>query len=124
MAQSGRFSLALRVLAVLAAEPEQRHTSAEIAEALGTGPVMVRRLFGVLHRAGFIVQRKGPHGGAKLKHAARSVGLGDLFHAVEPDWLTLDDPALDPGVARVRKDAIDAMNETSLAGLLKRSKRS
>ncbi len=123
MAQSGRFSLAVRILTVLASEPERRHTSAEIAEALSTSPVMVRRLFGALHRGGFIVQRKGPSGGAKLKQPAKSIGLGDVFLATEPNWLTTGDPTLAAAVERARKDAVAAMNETSLAGLVKRLKK-
>ena len=81
MAQSGRFGLSVRVLGVLAAEPEAMLTSAVIAERLKTSPVMVRRVFGTLSKAGLIVQRKGPSGGAKLKVAAREIGLGDVFLA-------------------------------------------
>src|SRR5271163_440269 len=67
MAQSGRFQLSVRVLAVLASEPDAMHTSSAIAEALKESAVMVRRTFLLLQKAGLIVQRKGPHGGAKLK---------------------------------------------------------
>ena len=83
---------------------------------------MVRRLFGVLHRAGFIVQRKGPNGGARLKQTPKSIGLGAVYLAVEPDWLRTGDATLDAATQRVRKDAIAAMNETSLAALIKRQK--
>lgn len=124
MAQSGRFSLALRVLCLLAEHPNQRQTSASLAEATGTGPVMVRRLFGVLHKHGFIIQRKGPAGGAQLKHSAKSIGLGDIFLAAEPDWLQVDDPTLDPILQRTRKSTIAAMNETTLAHLVKKRKKS
>ena len=85
---------------------------------------MVRRLFGVLHRAGFIMQRKGPSGGARLKQPAKSIGLGDIFIAIEPDWLVTNDSGLDTALARARKDALAAMNETNLATILKRRKKS
>jgi len=110
MAQNGRFSLSLRVLSVLAQQPDTNHTSAAIGEALGESPVMVRRVFLLLHEAGFVSQRKGPQGGAKLKVPAKSIGLGDLYAAVAGDWLTVGDKTLDSVLKKTRQQAIAAMN--------------
>ena len=116
----GRFALGLGVLEVLAREPGQMQTSATIAEALGSSPVMVRRLFSVLHTAGFILQRKGPQGGAKLKHGAKAVLLGDLYRALEPGWLETGDKAADAPTRKAREAALKAMNDTSLAAVIKK----
>jgi DNA-binding IscR family transcriptional regulator len=123
MAQSGRFQLSVRVLAVLASEPDSMHTSSAIAETLKESAVMVRRTFLLLHKAGLIVQRKGPHGGAKLKLPAKQIGLGDVFEATAGDWLNLDDKGVDGWMKKVRGDAVAAMNEHSLAGVVKRMKK-
>lgn len=123
MAQNGRFGLSVRVLGVLAGAPEAMHTSAAIAEALGTSPVMVRRVFASLHTAGFIVQRKGPQGGAKLKISAKAIGLGDVYHSAGEGWPATGDKAVDTVLKRVREDAITAMNETTLATLAKKLKK-
>ena len=123
MAVSGRFPLGLRVLGLLLEEPERMHSSAELAETLGTSAVMVRRLFGALHEAGFIAQKKGPTGGAKLKAHAKGLGLGDLYGAMEPGWLVTGDKALDAVLKRVRADALKAMNETSLGGVQKKMRK-
>ena len=123
MAQNGRFALSLRVLAVLAAAPESMHTSAAIAEELSESAVMIRRAFLRLHEGGFIVQRKGPNGGAKLKLAAKEIGLGDLYAATISDWLALEDKALAPLLKRAKSDATAAMNETTLAQVVKRQKK-
>jgi len=123
MAQSGRFQLSVRVLAVLAEEPDTMHTSIAIAEALNESAVMVRRTFLLLHKAGLIVQRKGPHGGAKLKIAAKQIGIGDVFEATAGDWLNVDDKAVSTLMKKVRGDAVAAMNEHSLAGVVKRLKK-
>ncbi|MBS1799095.1 MAG: Rrf2 family transcriptional regulator [Acidobacteria bacterium] len=123
MAQSGRFQLSVRVLAVLANEPETMHTSASIAETLKESAVMVRRSFLLLHKAGLIVQRKGPHGGAKLKLPPKQIGLGDIFAATAGNWLTVEDKAVAGLMKRVREDAVEAMNEHSLAGVVKRLKK-
>jgi DNA-binding IscR family transcriptional regulator len=123
MAQSGRFGLSLRILTVLASEPETMHTSAQIAEQLTESAVMVRRCFLLLHKKGLIEQRKGPHGGARLKLPAKQIGLGDIYVATEDDWLVLDDPTISGLLKRVRSESLTAMNETTLAQMLKRIKK-
>lgn len=120
MAQNARFRLSLRVLAVLAAEPEKMHTSAAIADELKESAVMVRRTFLLLHKAGLVVQRKGPNGGARLKRAPKQIGLGDIFQATAGDWFSIGDKALDGWLGKVRGDAVAAMNEHSLGGVVKR----
>jgi DNA-binding IscR family transcriptional regulator len=123
MAQSGRFQLSVRVLTVLAEAPEGMHTSAAIAEKLNESAVMVRRVFLLLHKAGMIEQRKGPNGGAKLKMTPKQIGLGDVFVAAEGEWVSLDDKAVSSLMKKVRGDAVSAMNEHTLAGVVKRMKK-
>jgi DNA-binding IscR family transcriptional regulator len=67
-----------------------------------------------------IVQRKGPHGGAKLKMPAKQIGLEDVFEATAGDWLSLEGKAVSGWMKKVREDAVSAMNEHSLAGVVKR----
>jgi DNA-binding IscR family transcriptional regulator len=100
------------------------HTSADIADSLTESAVMVRRCFLLLHKKGLIEQRKGPHGGAKLKLPPKQIGLGDVYVATEDDWLMLDDPTIASLLKRVRAEGVLAMNETTLAQMLKRIKKS
>ena len=123
MAQNGRFGLSVRVLAFLALAPDSMHTSAAIAESLHTSPVMVRRVFSALHKAGFIVQRKGPQGGAKLKIAAKAIGIGDVFAATSGLWAATSDKNIDAILKRTCEDAVAAMNETSIGSLAKKLKK-
>ena len=111
-------------MAVLAEEPGGMKTSAEIAENLKESAVMVRRSFLLLHKAGLIVQRKGPHGGAKLKVSPKQIGLGDLFEATAGDWFSIEDKAVAGWIKKVKGDAVAAMNEHSLSGVVKRMKKS
>ena len=99
------------------------HTSAEIADTLTESAVMVRRCFLLLQKRGLIEQRKGPHGGAKLKLTPKQIGLGDVYVATEGDWLVLADPTIAGLMKRVREEGIGAMNETTLAQILKRLKK-
>jgi len=125
MAINGRFDLGLRILLLLAEDPGKMHTSAAIAETLGESAVMVRRAFLQLHKAGFIAQRKGPNGGARLKLALKEIGVGDLYAAVSDSeaWLLVTDKALALLLKRTADDAVKAMNETTLAQLAKRLKK-
>jgi DNA-binding IscR family transcriptional regulator len=123
VANSERFQLGVRVLSVLAEKQDGMLTSAEIADALKESAVMVRRSFLLLHKAGLIVQRKGPHGGAKLKISPKQIGLGDVFAATAGDWLSIEDKAVTGLMKKVREDAVEAMNEHSLAGVVKRLKK-
>jgi len=127
MAQSGRFVLSLRVLTLLARDPAIMMTSAAIAEELGESAVMVRRLFPPLHKAGLIVQKKGPSGGARLNRAAKSIGLGDIFAAIEPKWLTVGAKESEKSLAlsfkKLRTTTIAAMNETTVAAIARKLKK-
>jgi DNA-binding IscR family transcriptional regulator len=99
------------------------HTSAAIAEKLTESAVMVRRCFLLLHRKGLIEQRKGPHGGARLKLSPKQIGLGDVYVATEGDWLVVNDPTISGLLKRVREEGVFAMNETTLSQILKRIKK-
>src|SRR5260370_16889821 len=112
MAQSGRFQLSVRVLAVLASEPDAMHTSSAIAETLKESAVMVRRTFLLLHKAGLIVQRKGPHGGAKLKLPAKQIGLGDVFEATSGDSMSPSAKPLHCAQKQHHGDPDPAMHKT------------
>lgn len=127
MAQSGRFGLSVRVLRVLASEPDAMHTSTAIAEALGESAVMVRRTFLLLQKAGLIAQRKGPSGGARLKVPAKQIGMGQIYAAAEGDWISFGEAGSSSLVnleKRLRKDVLAAMNETTLAQVAKRAGKS
>ena len=108
-------------------KPDAMHTSKrrlqkDVEGERGDGAL--RRTFLLLHKAGLIDQRKGPNGGAKLKLPAKQIGLGDVFIATEADWLILDDKTVAPHMKKVRSDAVAAMNEHSLSGVVKRLNKS
>ena len=76
-----------------------------------------------LHKAGLIEQKKGPNGGARLKLGAKQIGMGTVYAAVADGWLILGDPAVDNIMKRVRTEALEAMNQTTLANVLKKMKK-
>jgi len=123
VAHSRRFSLSLRILAVLGTAPNAMHTSAAIAKKLSESAAVVRRHFRLLEKSGFIEKRRGYKGGARLKAASHEIGVGDVYLAVEANWLASNDPTISRLLKRAREEVVVVMNETTLAQILKYMKR-
>ncbi len=87
MALNTRFATSAQALVLLAAEPNKLHTSEEVAQKLNTNPVVIRREFLQLRKAGLIASHKGPSGGSKLARSAKDITLRDIYRAVHPHGL-------------------------------------
>lgn len=79
MKRNGRLSLALHALAHMAHDPNRPHTSAEIAEHIGTNAVVVRRVLGKLKEAGLLTSEKGHAGGWRFSGDANQITLADIY---------------------------------------------
>jgi DNA-binding IscR family transcriptional regulator len=79
-----RFAVSLHILTLVARGPTEQSTSARIAWSIGTNPVVVRRLSGLLARAGLITVQRGP-GGASLSRPASAISLRDVWRAIHPE---------------------------------------
>lgn len=82
MTDNVRFAVAVHVLALLAGD-DAPHNSTEIAGSVNSHPVVVRRILGVLQRAGLVHGRSGPGGGFQLARPAVEIRLDAVFRAVE-----------------------------------------
>lgn len=78
-----RFSVALHILLFVAESSGEDATSARMAQSIGTNPVVVRRIAGLLSRAGLLSVQRGP-GGASLARPAASITLREVWGAVHP----------------------------------------
>jgi DNA-binding IscR family transcriptional regulator len=79
-----RFAVSLHILTLVSRGPTEQSTSARLAWSIGTNPVVVRRLSGLLARAGLITVQRGP-GGASLARPAGSITLRDVWRAIHPE---------------------------------------
>lgn len=77
-----RLSTALHVLLHMAQQPERPMTSEEMAECVGTNPVVIRRTFAGLREAGIVSSVKGHGGGWRLARPASSVSLAEIQRAL------------------------------------------
>lgn len=83
MKRNSRLSLALHTLGHMAVEPEQPHTSSDIAAHAGTNPVVVRRVLGRLREAGILTSEKGHSGGWRLARKPENITLADVYLALD-----------------------------------------
>lgn len=134
MAVNYRFATAVHTLVLLAAEPEELQTSIQIAEELNTNPVVIRRILASLHKADLVSSSKGPSGGSKLARPAKAITLGDIYRALETGPLFHLPRSSGATIARVdapltkiftaaQHSLEEALDQTDLAQLLKRSAR-
>ncbi|MGX1902416.1 Rrf2 family transcriptional regulator [Thermolongibacillus altinsuensis] len=79
---SSRFAVAVHILALLALEKNVLCTSEWIARSVNTNPVVVRRVIGMLKKAGLVEVRPGT-GGAFLAKDIEDITLLDVYQAVE-----------------------------------------
>lgn len=84
MAQNHRFALAVHSAGMIAFGDRMVVTSEAIARSVGTNPVVVRRVFALLVRAGLVEVRKGQNGGALLTRPPEQITLGEIYRAVDP----------------------------------------
>lgn len=77
---SSRFSIAVHILSLIAISKDC--TGDFIAGSVNTNPVIIRRIMGMLKRAGLVEIRPGV-GGATLLKDRDQITLLDVYHAVE-----------------------------------------
>jgi Rrf2 family protein len=83
MAANTRFATGVHAMVLLAAEPDRLQTSEDVAGKLSINPVVIRRVFSLLHQAGLLESQKGPHGGSKLARSAKAITLADIYKALD-----------------------------------------
>jgi Rrf2 family protein len=79
-----RFTVAIHVLCLLAAQHPQPLTSEFIAGSVNTNPVVIRRILGVLRKAGLVKSQPGVSGGWDLVATPESITLGGLYQLMRP----------------------------------------
>jgi Rrf2 family protein len=84
MSANTRFAVAVHLLVALAFHGDEGCTSEELARSVTTNPVVVRRLLGVLTKAGLVSGRGGRSGGYSLARKPERITLEQVFRAVEP----------------------------------------
>ncbi|MGF9963387.1 Rrf2 family transcriptional regulator [Bacillus rhizoplanae] len=82
MGISSRFTVAVHMLTLLEVDKQSRCTSEWIAGSVNTNPVVIRRITGMLKKAGLVDVQAGK-GGTSLARDLNEVTLLDVYKAVE-----------------------------------------
>ncbi|MBI3285835.1 MAG: Rrf2 family transcriptional regulator [Burkholderiales bacterium] len=126
MNTSHRFAVGVHIMALLSMQ-EGPVPSSLIAASVNTNPAMIRRILGMLGKAGLTISSMGSQGGTTLARPAAQISLLEIYRAVdEPGILALHSNAPNPacevgkGITGVLEDVIrraeNAM-ETVIAGI-------
>ncbi len=83
MSISSRFAVGVHILTLLAQGSGRPVTSEWIASSANTNPAVVRRLLGMLAKAGLTTSQLGAGGGALLAKPVSEITLLDVYRAVE-----------------------------------------
>lgn len=96
MNTSHRFAVGVHIMALLAST-EGPVPSSMIAGSVNTNPAMIRRILGMLGKAGLTTATMGSTGGAMLARPAAQISLLEIYRAVdEPGILALHSNAPNP----------------------------
>ncbi len=79
-----RFTVAIHVLCLLAAQHPQALTSEFIAGSVNTNPVVIRRILATLRKAGWVKSQPGVSGGWQLLAKPSTISLADVYRLVRP----------------------------------------
>jgi DNA-binding IscR family transcriptional regulator len=120
---------------MLAYRDGEAMTSEYIAGSVNTNPVVVRRVLGLLAKAGLVATQEGARGGVRLAQSADKINLRAVYAAVETGPLFAlhpSDPnpqcpvgstiqgALEPALAAAEGALLGSLAETTVADLVAR----
>lgn len=84
MTISSRFAVAIHILSLLEINKDGRNTSEFIAGSVNTNPVVIRRITGMLSKAGLVSTSPGV-AGAALTRPIQNITLLDVYRAVQAE---------------------------------------
>lgn len=87
MPDNSRFAVAIHVLTLLAQGEGEVVTSEVIGGSVNTHPVFIRRILGLLNRAGLVTSRPGVGGGWQLQRDPATITLLEVYRAVDEGHL-------------------------------------
>jgi Rrf2 family protein len=83
MAVNTQFSIAVHIMAGLAAGCDREMTSSRLAMSVNTSPSFVRRVVAKLSRANLVETTTGKSGACRLAKNAKDISLLDIYQAVD-----------------------------------------
>lgn len=79
---SSRFSVAVHIIALIYMSRNEVVTSEYLAGSVNTNPVVIRRILGMLKKAGIVSTKRGPNGSFLIKDI-QEITLLEVYKAVD-----------------------------------------
>lgn len=119
MPTNTQFAIAVHVLTLLSQCPEEQQSSPQLATSVGSNPVHIRRVLGLLRRAELVVSRPGATGGWMLTRDPTDITLREVWEGVSGDArvLRVHDAAPDCTVGQSIQQELVAV-ERAVAGAI------
>lgn len=76
---TSRFTVAIHILSLLDLNQGESITSEDLAVSVNTNPVVIRKILGILKKAGLIQIQMGQGGGASLAVESEKITLKDVY---------------------------------------------
>ncbi len=118
MNASSRFVVAIHIMVMVSLSKKEPLKSDLLAESVNTNPVVIRRVLGLLKKAGLVESRSGPIGGSVLARNPKNITLRDIYESVEKEglfYLHYSDPNQHcPIGANIQKSLRDVFSEAEL----------
>ncbi len=111
MGNNSKFTIAVHILTMLASAKDASMKSDCVAQSINTNPVVVRRIWANLVKAGLIVSRTGSGGGARLTREASEITLLDIYRSVETGCLFPVQPNLPNQHCQIGKNIQGVLEE-------------
>ncbi len=83
MAGNSRLAIAVHIAGMLSFAENHPMTSEMLAQSVGTNPVVVRRIIGLLAANNLVKVKMGSGGGAYLARKAEDINLAEIYSALE-----------------------------------------
>ena len=83
MSSSSKFVVAIHILSAMSINRDELTKSEQLAWSINTNPVVVRRILGLLRKAGLVISVSGKEGGSRLARPPEEISLRDIYEAVD-----------------------------------------
>ncbi len=133
MAGNSKLATAIHIAGMLSFADKMPLTSEMIAQSVGTNPVVIRRIIGLLTKNNLVKVKMGTGGGASLAAPAEDISLGDIYAALDEDSLfdvpqfadehqcaigKIVRPVLAEILSSIEKKLLDELTNTTLADVI------
>ncbi len=137
MAGNSRLATAIHVAGMLSFAGKVPMTSESIAQSVDTNAVVIRRMIGLLTKAGIVQVKMGVGGGACLAKSPAEVTLAEIYLALDENSLfdvpqlqeahqcvlgKIVRPVLSEVLGEVEKNLLESLRKITLADVIERVK--